>query len=156
METNEQKRRRLFGKQFLSEYLKELNDITNIKIIPEKLLSIEKSDIVRAARYTRSKSCILNFNDKEKLLLVIGQLIKIKDGPCYLYTTYSKDCGLLQLDYLGDFKIYFNFTDEHAGFIKIIMQDLSNSISLDFYEERGNQLLEIEIFGEDWCKVEIS
>ncbi|WP_159799779.1 hypothetical protein [Flavobacterium sp. MK4S-17] len=149
------KKRRLFGKKYLPEYLKELNTLTNIEVTPQELISIEKSDLINTIKHDVSKNIMLNFNDKEKLLILIGRLINIKNGPSYLYTTYAKDCGLLKLNSINDFNINFNFTDEHAGFIKFILQDLSNEISLDFYEEDGEQLLEIEISGNEWCQIEI-
>lgn len=155
METSEQKKRRLFGKQYLSEYLKELNALTKINVTPNELITVAESDLVNKIRFDVSKSFRFNFNDKERLTILIERLNDIKKEPCYLFTTYSNDCGLLKLNSIKNFNINFNFDDEHAGFIKLILQDLSNEISLDFYEEDGIQILEVEISGKEWSEIKI-
>lgn len=152
METIEQKKRRVFGKQYLSEYLKELNALTNINITADMLLSIVESDSVGTVTKEYSYKLTINFYDKETLLLLVRQLINLKDGPCYLYTAYSTDCGILKLSSLKDFNINFNFDDEHAGLLKLTLEDLSNELVLDFYEENDEYYLEIEIFGKQWAK----
>ncbi len=155
METDEQKRRRLFGKQHLSEYIRELNALTKIEVTPNMLISIEESDKVVNFNRNYSNKGIIDFINKQKLSLLINELIEYKDIPCYLFTAYSNDCGLLKLESIKDFNENFNFQDEHSGFIKIILEDLSNEMILDFYQENNKHLLEIEIYGEDWAKAEI-
>lgn len=155
METLEQKKRRLYGKSYLKEYLKELEAITNIDVSKKNLLSIVESDKVTFDRGSESYKAKILFNDKERLLIFIGDLLELKDGEAFLSTAYSKDCGLLQLNSLKDFNVNFNFNDEHSGLITIVLKDLSNKLLLDFYEENQEQYLEIEVYGDNWSKARI-
>lgn len=153
-ETYDQKKRRLFGRQYLESYLKELDAITNKKINEEMLLSLVESDEINSTVFTESRTTLIDFHDKEKLLLLLGDLAKLRNGEIYLYTSYSEDCGMLQLDSLMDFNVNFDFEDEHSGLITITLKDLSNKLILDFYEEGNDQLLTVEVYGADWTKVE--
>ena len=68
METYEQKKRRLFGKQFLPQYLEELNKILKIHVDSTNLSSIVEMDEVRQnilAKKLKYKYKIL-LNEKEK------------------------------------------------------------------------------------------
>jgi hypothetical protein len=47
METYEQKKRRLFGKQYLPQYLEEFNKILKIHVDATNLLSIVETDEIR-------------------------------------------------------------------------------------------------------------
>ena len=150
MENIEQKKRRLYGKRYLEEYLKELNALTNVKVSESNLLSIVESDLVGTVVKNTTYKTTISFNDKEKLLLLVGEMIKAKNNKCYLYTTYSQDCGVLKLKNLNEFNINFNFEDEHAGLIKIVLEDLTNEIILDFYKHDNDAYLDLEVFGNDW------
>lgn len=155
METLEQKKRRLYGKSYLKEYLKELEAITNIDVSKKNLLSIVESDKITFQTDGKPYKAKVLFNDKERLLIFIGDLLELKDGKAFLSTAYSKDCGLLQLNSLKDFNVNFKFNDEHSGLITIVLKDLSNKLLLDFYEENQEQYLEIEVYGDDWSKARI-
>lgn len=156
METLEQKKRRLYGKNNLDNYLKELNAITNIDVSQKDLLSIVESDkIVYDDDNSKFYKAKILFNDKERLLLFIGDLLKIRDGKGFLSTTYSNDSGLLEINSLKDFNVNFRFDDEHSGLITIVLKDLSNKLLLDFYEENQELYLEIETYGDDWSKARI-
>ena len=145
-------RERLSRKQYLSEYLKELNALTNIKITEDMLLSrVESNEVGSVSREKSYKTEIL-FHEKDKLSIFIGKLIKLKDGDAYLHVTHSKSCGLLKLNSLKDFNVNFNFDDEHAGLITIFFRNLSNELLLDYYEENGEYYLEIETYGDDWSQ----
>lgn len=155
METLEQKKRRLYGKQVLNNYLKELNALVNIDISKKDLLSIVESDKVIYTNNSKFYKAKILFNDKEKLLLFIGDLLKLKIGKVLLSTTHSKDCGLLQINSLKDFNVNFEFSNEHSGLITIVLKDLSNKLILDFYEENQELYLEIESYGDDWSNARI-
>nr|WP_315218686.1 hypothetical protein [uncultured Flavobacterium sp.] len=152
MESIEQKKRRLYGKRYLEEYLKELNALTNIKVFESNLMSIVESDLLGTVIKSKVYKTTIKFNDKEKLLLLVGEMIKTKNKSCYLYTTYSEDCGVLKLKSLNEFNINFNFDDEHGGLIKIVLEDLSNELILDFYNQENDIYLDIEVFGNEWVK----
>jgi hypothetical protein len=150
MENIEQKKRRLYGKRYREEYLKELNALTNVKVSESNLLSIVESDLIGNVVKNDTYKTTIRFNDKEELLILVGEMIKAKNKSCYLYTTYSQDCGVLKLKNLNEFNINFNFEDEHAGLIKIVLEDLTNEIILDFYMQDNDSYLDLEVFGNDW------
>lgn len=153
METLEQRKRRLFGKNNLQTYLKELNALTKIEITKYMLLSLVESDKIGSVDKEYFYKSNILFKEKNKLLLFINYLIKVKDGECYLNTSYSKDCGVLKLSSLKDFNINFKFFNEHSGILSIILKDLSNELLLDYFEEDNEYYLEIEVYGKDWANI---
>lgn len=48
------------------------------------------------------------------------------------------------------FNLDFNFKDEHSGIISIIQVNYFNRILLDFYKIEDHEIIEIEVFGDDW------
>jgi len=148
METFEQKKRRLFGKQLLPKYLEELSKILNIQVDASNLLSIVEMDEVRhniLAKKLKYKFKIL-FNDKEKLKQIIYNNIKSINEKYYVFTSYSTDCGILLIDSLQDFNFDFSFKDMHSGIVTLTRADLLEEVILDFYEESGGEYLDIEIY----------
>lgn len=162
-ETYEQKKRRLYGKQHLYKYIKELNALTNIDVCNENLFSIVETDKIVSgikehlykSSNTFSKSKIL-FSDKESLLILIGHIINLKNDEVYISTEFSLDCGLLKLASLNDFNVNFDYEKVTSGLFSITLKDFSNSLLFDFYEEDYEYYLEIESYGKDWSKVSLA
>ena len=157
METIEQKKRRLYGKQYLNEYFKELKALTNNEVYESDILSISETDNIPNLSISSKPSSKYNieFQEKNKLLTLIDEVIQLKDGECFLFSSYSKDCGAMKLCSLANFNVNFNFDDEHSGIITIISADFSNQIIFDFFIENHIQYLEIELYGNDWFKARI-
>lgn len=151
METYEQKKRRLFGKQHLKTYLEELNRIVKIDVVAADLLSIIETDkicdvkISSIPKNLRHSFKIL-FEEKEKLREIISNYIAKTHHKVYVITSYSMDCGALKINSLNDFNFDFSFKDEHTGLISLIREDLLEKIVLDFYKEDEIEYLEIEIY----------
>ena len=148
METYEQKKRRLFGKQFLPQYLEELNKILKIHVDSTNLSSIVEMDEVRQnilAKKLKYKFKIL-FNEKEKLKEIIFSNIERFNDKYYVFTSYSMNCGILMIDSLQEFNFDFSFEDMRSGIITLTRADLFEEILLDFNEENGVEYLEIEIY----------
>lgn len=144
-ETYDQKKRRLFGKQFLSTYLSELNALVNFQVSEQNLLSIINSDEIKFTGVLNSEITV-NFIEKEKFLEKIIQSVSIKypGKEFYLWTKYSAECGLLPLKTLSNFNTKFSFHSEHSGII--IIFSLKSKILLDCYEEDDTQLIDIETY----------
>jgi hypothetical protein len=66
MENIEQKKRRLYGKRYREEYLKELNALTNVKVSESNLLSIVESDLIGNVVKNDTYKTTIRFNDKSK------------------------------------------------------------------------------------------
>ena len=143
-ESLEQKKRRLFGKQYLSEYQEVINKITKNDF---KILSIVETDklIEKESKLKLRFSKKILFNDKEELKSIIFNNFNTNDSV-YIFTSLSRDCGVVLIDSIIYFNFNFNFMDDHSGIISLISSDVKNKILLDFYEEDGLQYLEIESY----------
>jgi hypothetical protein len=139
------------GKKYMQEYLAELNVICTRRITEDQLLSLEETyDIIaRIKSHISSESTIkeqINFDEKIKLKHVIDEVKNSFGNGLYLFTEYSKMCGVLYLEDIYQFNSDFNFTAEHAGIISLINKEITFKLVLDFYEEQSQQFLEIEVY----------
>jgi hypothetical protein len=148
METIEQKKRRLYGKQYLSAYLLELNKILLIKVDTANLLSIVKTDEIRSYFNLKKlkNSYKILFNEKDKLKEIVLRNNESISGQYYVFTSLSINCGVVKIDSLFDFNFNFPFNALASGVITITKSDLSKEILLDFSEENGIKYLEIEVY----------
>lgn len=144
-ETIEQKKRRLFGRQYLEEYLESIHKITIIK--NPKILSIVETDRINnnQNKLNNSFSIKLLFDNKSELKNIILKQFKSKDNV-YLFVPLSKDCGAIEMNSIINFNFNFDFTDEPSGIISIISKNLKEKILLDFYEEQEVKYIEFEYY----------
>lgn len=143
-ESLEQKKRRLFGKQYLDEYQEIIEKITNNDF---KILSIVETDklIEKESKLKLRFSKKILFNDKVELKRITFNNFNTNDSV-YIFTSLSRDCGAVLIDSINSFNFNFNFMDDHSGIISLISSDVKNKILLDFYEEDGLLYLEIESY----------
>ncbi|MEP7269442.1 MAG: hypothetical protein ABI844_17630 [Saprospiraceae bacterium] len=145
METYDQKRRRLYGKQDLPIYLAELRKILKIDVDESLLLSIAETDLVRQNCLAKQLMCSYKilFNDKEKLKKILLESPRSKIGNYYVFTSYSKDCGAAVISTLNDFNFDFSYKAVPSGIITLTRVDLVEEIVLDFYVECDTEYLEV-------------
>lgn len=151
METLEQKKRRLFGRKYLPEYLKELSKLLEREVKSTELLSIIETDkFLDSISYFKEQEPnykeIIKFSNKKSLMEILYNTISDWDIPYIMYLSHSLDCGLMKIPSLSCFKLNFSFNDEHAGIIIFTRIDGKDRIILDYHEENSEQLLEIEIY----------
>ncbi|MBB2145808.1 hypothetical protein GM921_09940 [Pedobacter sp. LMG 31464] len=149
METAEQKRRRIIGKQKISDYLIELNNILKINVSSKDLLTIEETDFILSNPYklqTFFKKTIL-FEHKAELESAIVNNILESDYGYFIFISDVLQCGAIRISSLNDFNFNFSYDDLNTGIISIVREDLSEKITLDFYEENWLKYIEIELFG---------
>lgn len=153
----ELKRLRIQGKLYLSQYLKELEALTIIdkSSLEERLLSIETTSSLPQINRAVFHKKQIRFDEKQRLRELFTKLANCKDGHAFLLTDYSKFCGALKLNTILEFDVNFLFGDEHQGMVVISLEDNSNELLLDFFEEGSERKMEVEIFGEDWPSVQI-
>ncbi|TJZ49884.1 hypothetical protein FAZ15_21915 [Sphingobacterium olei] len=147
-ETSEQKRRRLYGKQYLAKYLAIIKKITTYRNQEDiRLLTIVDTDIILRQTESLEKGYIskIPFNNKEELKTIIRRKCT-DETPIYLYTDLSKDCGIVFLNSINEFNLEFNFEDEPTGLIILIGLKSEYKILLDFYEEDEERFMEIEYY----------
>lgn len=144
METYEQKKRRLFGKQYLDIYLEELAHFLLINVSLSHLMSIVETDEVleKNSAKRKIKTEKILFDDKIKLQELIIDL----DIGYYLYTKYSLDCGAFKLASLRLFNFNFSFHSTTAGIITLFREDLKQKYVFDFYEEDNIRYMDIDVY----------
>lgn len=139
--------------KYIKIYIEELSRLVNSEFNEADLSSSELLEKIRTAHIDRENGFKIQipFSDKSTLKKLIDELclISSSDG-IYIVTDYSNYCGALFLNSICEFNSNFNFSDEHAGIVTIISQDLENELVLDFSEEDHRQILEIEVYGKIW------
>lgn len=150
METLEQKKRRLFGRKHLPEYLRELSRLLKREVKSTELLSIVETDeFIDSISHFKGQEpdCkeTIRFTDKTSLIAILYNTISDWNVSYMMYLSYSLDCGLMKIPSLSCFNLNFNFDDENAGIIEFIRTDGEEKIKLDYYEEHSEQILEIFI-----------
>lgn len=138
-ETFEEKKRRLFGKQYLGEYQKTISKICKGNY---QFLSIVDSDEIFNKLKELKKLSSLTFCFDEKTSVLESYKYKFIDSV-YLMTKLSADCGIIKVKNIDYFNIDFDFSDESEGMIIIANEDLSYKLLLDFYEDSGSLKIDI-------------
>ncbi|WP_353118217.1 hypothetical protein [Myroides odoratus] len=148
LESLEQKKRRLYGKKYLKEYIGVIKRITTLNEHEINLLSIIETDNIIEKEKTLKfqSSSKLFFNDKEELKKFIIE--KLNTDSIYVCTQFSVDCGILMIDSLKVFNFQFDFDDDSSGIITLINSNLEHKVLLDFYEENGLKYIEIEYYAK--------
>jgi len=144
-ETLEQKKRKIYGKQYLNQYLKELKNILTKDINEKDLLSIVITD--KIAQNERGKLLIKDvilFDDKEALENILERCLKSKQF--YLFISHSLYCGTCKINLFTDFNFKFSFEDLSSKIINLCSIDFREEIILDFYEEDNIKYLQVEIY----------
>lgn len=141
-ESLEQKKRRLFGRQYLNEYQDIIKKIINNDF---EILSIVETDKIiekeRQLKLIFSKKIL--FENKEELKSIVSENIST-DNNIYVFTTLSRDCGAILINNINSFNFDFHFADDPSGILSLISSDIKNKILLDFYEEDKLFYIEIE------------
>lgn len=146
MESLEQKKRRLFGKQFLQKYMNIIQRLTKTED-EIKPLSIVTTDYIieRQSLLKKKNEKRFEFNDKKEFKKYVINNFNYK-GVVYLMTSLSKDCGGIELTSINEFNFEFNYNDEPDGIVSIISSDFKEKILLDFYLIKDKTYIEIEYY----------
>ena len=65
---------------------------------------------------------------------------------------YTDVCGLAVLKQIRFLNSDFSFNDEHSGLIVLYDVSIANKLVIDFYEEDGLQVYDLQLFGEKWIQ----
>lgn len=145
LESLGQKKRRLYGKKYLNEYIDVIKRITTLNENEIRILSIVETDnIIEKEKELQLKSSIkVFFNDKDVLKKFTLDKLNTDDN-IYLFISFSEDCGALVMDSIDFFNFQFDFKDDSAGIITLINSSLEDKVLFDFYEEKGLKYIEVE------------
>lgn len=149
METKEQKRRRIMGKQFLGRYLNNLNCILNRKIDPEELLSIVATDDFYHQVDYQTKSQLsqtFRFSERNRLKEYLPENDIELMSSFILWIEYASDCGAVMINTLDDFNFNFPFNSIDESIITLTEISYKYKILLDFYEENDMDYIDIQIY----------
>ena len=153
METIEQKKRRVFGKQFLDTYKKELSNLINPEISDYEFLSLVETDKLYLKEI--NDGITIKKIDFDNKIDILDKLLKsFSENKCenyFILTSYYKDCGAVVIKSLNNFNIGFDFNAEHSGLIEIFDSILENKILMDYYEENDKKI-DIEVNGFYWTE----
>jgi len=87
--------------------------------------------------------------------LYVQKLANANSSPIYIWTSRSNALGPCKIDSILDFNFDFEFGVNKEGIIVLLSSDLKDEIILDFSHDSvsGKDMLEIELFGENWPHV---
>ncbi len=146
------------GKELMSLLLKELDSFLFKN--SSDILSLEESEeVIQSVKSTNYNELLnfkiigLPFNDKTILKCVVDLIAKADLKSVYVSSGYSEYCGLILISSINSLNTGFEFTAEHTGLIVLYSFDLQNKLILDFYREQGNELIDIEVYGQCWANV---
>ena len=147
------------GKVYLPKYLTELNALFKCAVSINNLLSLQDSENLKDNSIIAMKGCvpikkIVPFDDKKTLEVYIKKLVHSYNKEIYVFTDYSKYCGVASVSKLECFNTSFKYEDEHAGIVSMLTKELGNNLVLDFFEdEDGIRMLELEVTGQLWSSL---
>ena len=148
-------------KELMPMYLAELNAILDAVKGGYVVKETDETDIIMQAGHDNiptepEKKVQVRFGLKDRFLTnVFTQCNARLSGKVYLWTDYSSDCGIAEIDSIMMINPAFEFKAEHAGLIIIFSENLRNKLLLDFYEGGGENFIEAAFFGNDWGGIEI-
>lgn len=149
METLDQKKRRVFGKRYLSIYINDLGKLIKDNLDENSIMSIVDTDnIVKTFAGRKIYKEKILFEDKDRLFILLNGIANIEKEGFYVFLSKSMHCGALNISSLHAFNYEFEYTDEDAGIISFINHNLDLKILLDFYQESENRYLEFEVYSD--------
>ena len=148
METLEQKKRRLYGRQYMDKYLAILNKLEIGKESKPEILSIVETDeiINRSRSLKLTFSGKISFSNKAELKNIVFDKAKNGDKEYYLFTSLSKECGVSKIRSLDNFNFDFEFNDDPSGIISLVDSSIEEKVLLDFYEDNEDKYIDIEYY----------
>lgn len=144
METYDQKKRRIVGRQYLNRYLLELNNLYTVNIDASALYSIVETDEIRKS-WTKFKNRIdttILFTDKHLLHDKLKEF-KFHLNDYYVIIGKFDYCGIPKLVDSSYFNINFNFEQSSHLLITLRSIDDSHKIVLSPDIQGDEEVLEI-------------
>ncbi|MFM2417514.1 MAG: hypothetical protein RL385_2237 [Pseudomonadota bacterium] len=140
----------------MPKHLAALTEYAGRAIAQGDLLSVEETArIQQQLRFRGEVSKVtrrLSFDDRLGLVFArfIRALCAANSGPVQVWIKTTSDCGLLVLPSVADFNVAFDYETDANGVVTLRTADLENELLLDYFEEHGQRLLEVETSGPDW------
>lgn len=144
METYDQKKRRIVGRQYLNRYLLELNNLYTVNIDASALYSIVETDEIRKSwsKFENRIDTTILFTDKHLLHDKLKEL-KFHLNDYYVIIGKFDYCGIPKLVDSSYFNINFNFEQSSHLLITLRSIDDSHKIVLSPDIQGDEEVLEI-------------
>ncbi|EMI70615.1 hypothetical protein [Leptospira noguchii] len=91
--------------------------------------------------------------NSERFSRFLNNLYSKNQLSIYIWTSLSNDCGVYRIPSILDFNSHFVF-EVNGGFILLLSENLDDELIFDFTEDNNERLLEVELSGANWIKVE--
>jgi hypothetical protein len=83
----------------------------------------------------------------------IERLTAANPSSIYLWTAYATDCGALKLGSLSSVDFEFAFDASEQGIFSLLTTDSADRLLLEFHEDGGRLILDVEVQGEHWSMI---
>ncbi len=151
---------KLQANMYMPEHLSILEKLLNRKFEKSDLLSAEETEVIRQKSiHTWDKYpqhvFEIEFEERKspKFQKFIETLAKAATQDVYLWLPHTKSCGLNKPVKLLAINFAFEFDWIKEGLFSIVTADGANRLTLDFSEDGGEYLLELEIRGREWSQI---
>lgn len=143
--------KRLRRNAHLARHLTELGRLLRRDVRPDDLLSLPETEALRVRMAKRTPDRKESFPFAEKNGRRLSPLVHaFQEDLVYVWTALSNDCGVHRAVPLSEVDFSFPFAFSPEGILSIVSQDLGDHILLDWYEEGGAELLDLEVTGPRW------
>jgi hypothetical protein len=143
----------------IHQHLTELRCLLGSTVAASDLLSLEETEAIRESwkRTERSPRWRCEVGFEARIGTRFSKLIE-RFSECqpqvYLWTNLSNSCGLARPVALLEVQFGFEFGAIAAGIITVISVDSQDRLLLDFSECDGELMLEIEVEGACWGRIQ--
>jgi hypothetical protein len=142
----------------LQSYLKELEILVTHPVNELDLLSRAATESLRAQINlncaSESQRIEIPFAERSGAAFarLIACLQDLNRSPVVLWPPRANKFGVLKLPSLASINFSFPFFLNSQGIFAIATEDGMDRLILDFYEQQGRQILEIEWAGSNWTQ----
>ncbi len=145
---------------YMPEHLSIMEKLLNRKFEKSELLSVEETEVIRQKsihtwdKYPQ-RVFEIAFEERKssRFQKFIETLAKAAAQDVYLWLPHTRSCGLHKPVKLLAVNFAFEFDWIKEGLFSIVTADGANRLTLDFSEDGGEYLLELEIRGREWSQI---
>jgi hypothetical protein len=154
-------RERFWRRHELPAYLRELSVLAGRSVTEEEVSSLEEVENLRAppdsvSARTNERKFTMLFRHKTGVAFenYIESLFAANPSPVYIWTHRTRICGAFVLGSIRELNRSFGFRLNEDGIVSVTTTDFRDELVLDWFEEHGRELLEVNARGERWSAVE--
>ncbi|MFA4796618.1 hypothetical protein Q2296_19040 [Leptospira kirschneri] len=155
---NEENLKKFRYKLSMPKYIAEISQLTNNPFDKTNLLTLNQTESIRRSpskiKVMRKFEIPFEEKNSERFSKFLNNLYSKNQLSIYIWTELSNDCGVYRIPSILDFNYHFVFEVNTDGLIQLLSENLDDELIFDFTEDNNERLLEIELSGANWIKVE--